>query len=194
MSATEHFNGLARALHWSMAVLVIAMLFVGVGMVASLTLRPMLLDLHRPLGIAILLLAMVRIINRLLTTTPALPADLPTWQVAGARASHWLLYALLLAMPLVGWAMVSAAGNPVVLWPGFTLPAIAAHDPTIYTVLRNTHTWLARVLFATVLLHLAAALFHAWVRRDGVFSAMARGPSGTQPHANAATDSGSTDA
>lgn len=192
MNGTVHFNALARWLHWSMAVLVLAMLFVGIGMVASMTLRPMLLDLHRPIGIAILLLALVRIINRLRSPPPALPADLPQWQVSAARASHWLLYALLFAMPLVGWAMVSAAGNPVVLWPGFTLPAIAVHDPAVYTVLRSAHAWLARLLFAAVLMHLAAALFHAWVRRDGVFSAMARGSSPTRPHASPAPVSGST--
>ena len=177
MTAPRQFNGLARLLHWSMSAMVLAMLFVGVAMVASMTLRPALLDLHRPLGIAILLLVVVRLVNRLRHRPPPLPADLPRWQVLAAHASHWLLYALLFAMPLIGWAMVSAAGNPVVLWSGFALPAIAPHDPGVYTVLRSAHAWLARLLFATVLMHLAAALFHAWVRRDGVFEAMARGPS-----------------
>ena len=175
MTAPRHFNGVARLLHWGMSVMVLAMLFVGVGMVASMTLRPMLLDLHRPLGIAILLLAVARLANRLLHRPPPLPADLPRWQAAAAHASHRALYALLFAMPLIGWAMVSAAGNPVVLWSGVALPPIAPHDPTVYTVLRTAHGWLALALFATVLAHLAAALYHAWVRRDGVFEAMARG-------------------
>lgn len=177
MTTTRHFNGLARLLHWSMSAMVLTMLFVGIAMVASITLRPTLVDLHRPLGIAILLLAVVRLVNRLMHTPPPLPADLPRWQVFAAHASHWALYTLLFAMPLIGWAMVSAAGNPVTLWSGFALPAIAPHDPTVYTVLRTAHTWLALLLFATVLAHLAAALFHAWVRRDGVFEAMARGDS-----------------
>ena len=173
--SSAHFNLLARVLHWTMALAILAMLFVGVGMVASLSLRPTLVSLHRPLGIAILLLVAVRLANRLRHPLPALPADLPAIQKAAARASHILLYALMFAMPLVGWAMVSAGGYPVTMPGGLSLPAIAPHDPTVYAVLRTAHTWLALLLFAVVLMHLAAALYHAWIRRDGVFASMARG-------------------
>lgn len=175
MSST-HFNGLARTLHWLMAAMILTMLFVGVGMVASLAHRPALLDLHRPLGLAILLLAVVRLANRLLHRPPPLPADLPRWQVAAATASHWLLYALMFAMPLIGWSMLSAGGYPVELFAGLSLPPIAPHDAALYGWLRLAHGLLAKLLFATVLLHLAAALFHAWIRRDGVFRSMARSP------------------
>ena len=174
--ATQHFNLTARALHWSMALAIFAMLFVGIGMVASMSLRPTLVSLHRPLGIAILLLVIVRLINRLRHRPPPLPADLPALQVFAAKASHWLLYTLMFAMPLVGWSMVSASGFPVTMFAGFALPPIAPHNATVYAVLRSAHTWLAFLLFATVLMHLAAALFHAWVRRDGVFPSMATSP------------------
>lgn len=173
----RHFNLTARVLHWSMAVLILAMLFVGIGMVASMSWRPTLVSLHRPLGIAILLLVIVRLFNRLGHRPPPLPADLPAVQVLAARASHWLLYALMFAMPLIGWSMLSAGGYPVTMFKGFALPPIAPHDATVYAVLRTAHTWLALLLFATVLMHLAAALYHAWVRRDEVFPSMARGPS-----------------
>ncbi|MGN6329279.1 MAG: cytochrome b [Rhodanobacter sp.] len=175
MNRATHFNLTARLLHWSMAVLIVTMLFVGIGMVASMSWRPGLVSLHRPLGIAILLLAIVRLLNRLRHRPPPLPADLPAVQALAARASHWLLYALMFAMPLVGWSMLSAGGYPVTMFKGFALPPIAPHNATVYAVLRGAHTWLALLLFATVLAHLAAALFHAWVRRDGVFAAMARG-------------------
>ncbi|MEO7068843.1 MAG: cytochrome b [Rhodanobacter sp.] len=173
---TKHFNLTARVLHWSMALAILAMLFVGIGMVASISLRPTLVGLHRPLGIAILLLVIVRLFNRLRHRPPALPLDLPPVQVFAAKASHWLLYTLMFAMPLVGWSMVSASGFPVIMFAGFALPPIAPHNATVYAVLRSAHTWLALLLFATVLMHLAAALFHAWVRRDGVFPSMATGP------------------
>lgn len=173
--STGHFNALARALHWTMAALILAMLFIGVVMVSSLTERPWLIGLHRPLGIAIGFLAVVRLANRLSRRTPPLPADLPALQAFAAHASHWLLYALMLALPLVGWAMVSAGGFPVTLFAGLAVPAIAPHDATWYAVLRQTHGALAAVLFLVILAHLAGALYHAWVRRDGVFSAMARG-------------------
>lgn len=174
-NASGHFNLTARVLHWLMAAMILTMLFVGVGMVASVSQRPWLLQLHRPLGIAILLLAIVRLGNRLRHRPPPLPTDLPWWQKTAALASHWLLYALMLAMPLLGWSMLSAGGYPIVLWPGVQLPPIAPHSPALYAWLRSAHGWLAYLLFATVLGHLCAALFHAWVRRDGVFSSMARG-------------------
>ncbi|WP_040233545.1 cytochrome b, partial [Xanthomonas citri] len=91
MSRRTHFNLPARVLHWLMAAMILTMLFVGVGMVASVTQRPWLIDLHRPLGIAILILAMLRLINRLRNRPPPLPADLPAWQKAAAIASHWLV-------------------------------------------------------------------------------------------------------
>ena len=69
-----HFNLLARVLHWTMAVMIVAMLFIGVTMVASLHLRPMLIDLHRPLGVAIFVLVLLRLYNRLRHRPPALPA------------------------------------------------------------------------------------------------------------------------
>ena len=172
---SRHFNLTARVLHWCMALMILTMLFVGIGMVSSVSLRPTLISLHQPLGIAILLLVIVRLINRLLHPPPALPADLPAVQVLAAKASHWLLYALMFAMPLLGWSMLSAGAYPVTMFNGFTLPAIAPHNATLYAVLRSAHTWLALLLFAVVLMHLAAALFHAWVRRDGVFASMARG-------------------
>ena len=195
MSQSAHFNLTARVLHWTMALMILAMLFVGIGMVASISLRPTLVSLHRPLGIAILLLVIVRLFNRWRHPPPPLPADLPPIQVFAAKASHWLLYGLMFAMPLVGWSMLSAGGYPVTMFAGFQLPPIAPHDPTLYAVLRSAHTVLALLLFATVLMHLSAALFHAWVRRDGVFESMARGP-GSPPEttqapvisANNATD------
>jgi len=174
--STGHFNLLARVLHWTMALMILAMLFIGVTMVASLHLRPMLVDVHRPLGIAIGLLVLLRLYNRLRHRPPPLPADLPWWQALAAKTSHWLLYTLMLAMPLIGWSMLSAGGYPIVLWSGMNLPAIAPHSPAVYTALRSAHSLLAYVLFATVLLHIGAALYHAWVRRDGVFPSMARGP------------------
>ncbi|MGV8923619.1 MAG: cytochrome b [Thermomonas sp.] len=188
MSQSAHFNLTARILHWTMALMILAMLFVGIGMVASISLRPTLVSLHRPLGIAILLLVILRLWNRLRHPPPPLPADLPKIQVFAAKASHWLLYALMFAMPLVGWSMLSAGGYPVTMFKGFALPPITPHDPVVYAALRTAHTWLALLLFATVLMHLSAALFHAWVRRDGVFESMARGPAPLPAQAMAANE------
>ena len=168
------FAPLARALHWLMAVLILAMLFIGVGMVSTVApAHQWLLALHKPLGVAILVLALARLVVRWRNAPPPLPEDLPTLQRFAAKASHWLLYALMLAMPLIGWAMLSAAGEPVILGASLRLPSILPADPVAFALLRHAHAWLAYLLFATILLHLAAALYHGLIRRDGVFESMA---------------------
>lgn len=168
-----HFNRTARWLHWSMAAMISAMLFIGAGMVSSLTLRPLLIDIHRPLGLLILLLALLRLRHRYRHPPPPLPDGLPPAQVLAARLSHVALYALMLAMPLLGWAMSSAGGYPVTMPGGWLVPAVLPQDPALYSLLRTAHGVLGYMLFALVLLHVAGALYHAWVRRDGVFEAMA---------------------
>ncbi|MBC3374395.1 cytochrome b [Pseudomonas sp. SWRI92] len=178
MNAPRHFTALARLLHWLMALMIIAMLFIGAGMVASVSERhEWLLQLHKPLGIAILLLVMVRLVVRFTTRTPPLPADLPGWQALAAKASHVLLYALMLILPLLGWSMISAAGDPVMLSESLRLPSILPADAQTFALLRKAHGYLAYLLFLTVLVHLAAALFHGWVRRDEVLDSMLRGKS-----------------
>jgi cytochrome b561 len=176
MNAPRHFAPLARLLHWLMALMIIAMLFIGAGMVASVSERhAWLLQLHKPLGIAILLLVIVRLVVRFTRRTPPLPADLPGWQVLAAKASHVLLYALMLILPLLGWSMISAAGDPVMLSESLRLPSILPADAQTFAWLRKAHGYLAYLLFLTVLVHLAAALFHGWVRRDEVLGSMLRG-------------------
>jgi cytochrome b561 len=171
-----HFALLARLLHWLMALMIIAMLFIGAGMVTSVSERhEWLIHLHKPLGIAILALVIVRLLVRLTTRQPPLPADLPGWQVLAAKASHLLLYALMLVLPLLGWAMISASGEPVMLSTTLQLPAIVPADAQLFALLRKAHGYLAYLLFLTVLLHLAAALFHGWIRRDEVLDSMLRG-------------------
>jgi cytochrome b561 len=174
--ARTYFSPLARLLHWTMAPLIVAMLFIGVGMVASVSrAHNTLVAIHKPLGIALLLLVVLRVGVRLTRGSPPLPDDMPTPQRLAAKASHLVLYVLMAAMPLIGWAMLSAAGYPVTLYGPLHLPPIAPHNVELFALLRALHTWLAFALFATVLLHLAAALFHGLIRRDGVFSSMARG-------------------
>ena len=125
--------------------------------------------------IAILLLLVLRIGVRLKRGSPPLPDDMPAPQRVVAKLSHLVLYALMLAMPLIGWSMLSAEGYPVTLFGAVHLPAVMPHDVRLFAALRALHTYLALALFLTVLGHLAAALFHGLIRRDGVFSSMARG-------------------
>jgi cytochrome b561 len=174
-TARTHFSLPSRLLHWLMAAMILAMLFIGAGMVASVSERHQwLVSIHKPLGIAVLVLAAVRLAVRLVRGAPPLPADLPAWQKLVAHGSHVLLYALMFLLPLVGWGMLSAGGYPVVAGP-LRLPPILPADPLLFALLRKGHTVLAYLLFLTFLAHLGAALFHGLIRRDGVLSSMARG-------------------
>lgn len=171
---TIYFALPARILHWLMAALILAMLFIGAGMVSTVTsIYPDLLAIHRPLGIAILLLVAVRLAVRLTHRPPPLPADLPPLQAAAATGAHYVLYALMIALPLIGWAMQSAGGYPIVMWKGFELPPLLPHDIVVYGWLREAHALLAYAFFLLILGHLMAALVHALIRRDGVFESMA---------------------
>ena len=173
------FTPLQRALHWVMAICILAMLFVGVGMVS--TIKPeylTLVSIHKPLGIVILVLAVLHLIVRWHYGAPPLPSDMPEPMKLAARLSHVLFYLLMIAMPLIGWTMLSTADYPVVV-AGIQLPAILPPNPELHSMLWNSHRLLAFCFFALILVHLAAALFHALVRRDGVFDAMAPLPAHT---------------
>ena len=124
--AVAQFPLALRLVHWLMAAMVVAMLFIGVGMVSTVSeMRTWLIDLHKPLGILILCLAALRVCLRLTHPAPPLPDDLPIWQKAAAHASHLVLYALMFALPLVGWTMLSAGGYPIALFGSIHLPPIA---------------------------------------------------------------------
>ena len=169
----QRFTPLQRLLHWLMALCILAMLFIGVGMVSTVMPKYLaLVSIHKPLGIAILVLALVRLVVRLRSGAPSLPADLPEPMKLAAHLSHYALYALMIGMPLIGWAMLSTAEYPVVLFGGVHLPPILEQSDSLHTLLWAAHFYLAFVFFAVILLHVAAALFHALVRRDGVFDAM----------------------
>jgi cytochrome b561 len=169
----RRFTPLQRLLHWLMAVCILAMLFIGVGMESTVMPKYLtLVSIHKPLGIAILVLALIRLVVRLRYGAPPLPADLPGPIKLGAELSHYALYALMIGMPLIGWAMLSSAAYPIVLYGGVHLPPILPQSDSMHALLWDAHFYLAFAFFALILAHIAAALFHLLVRRDGVFEAM----------------------
>ncbi len=166
----------SRILHWLMAPMVIAQLFIGVTMIASLSYYPLLLAIHRPLGVLILAFAVVRLVNRL---THRLPPFLATMSPAERRIATWseyLLYALLLVQPLTGWATLSAARFPITMLGPVRLPGIAPHNIDVFAVLRECHGVFAFLLFATFTAHMCAVLFHTLVLRDRLLDRMALWP------------------
>ena len=173
MIRDQRFTPAQRLLHWLMAACILAMLFIGVGMVSTVMPKYLaLVSIHKTLGVAILVLALIRLALRLRFGAPRLPPDLPEPIKLAAHASHLAFYALMIGMPLLGWGMLSAAGYPVVLLGGLRLPAILPQSASVHALLWNTHFYLAFAFFALILVHVAAALLHALVRRDHVFETM----------------------
>jgi cytochrome b561 len=169
---TARFAWSSRILHWVMAAMIVAMFFIGVSMVASLVEYHTLVSIHRPLGIAVLLVAIVRLINRQLQPLPPFLETMSTWERRVATASERALYTLMFALPLVGWGMLSAARVPVVMAGSVVLPPILPQSTALYTVLRTAHTLLAYLFFFTFMGHLSAVLFHTIVLRDGLLRRM----------------------
>src|SRR5437764_8293226 len=131
------FTAFSRLLHWTVAVMVLTMLCIGVAMVASLESYHVLVSIHRPLGIAILILVVVRFVNRLLNPPPPFPATMSRAECLAATASEFTMYGLMFVLPLVGWGMLSAARYPIILYGSLHLPFILPHDATLYAMLRK---------------------------------------------------------
>jgi len=168
----RQFTLFTRLLHWTMAAMVLTMLGVGVAMVASLTNYHVLVSIHRPLGIAILVLVVVRFVNRQLSPLPPFPDTMSAAERWVAWASELLMYGLMFVLPLVGWGMLSAARYPIVLYGPLHLPPILPHNIVLYSVLRKAHTILAYLFILTFLAHFGAILFHTLIVRDGILRRM----------------------
>jgi cytochrome b561 len=166
------FTALSRLLHWTMAAMVLTMLSIGVAMVASLADYHELVSIHRPLGIAILILVVVRFVNRQLSSLPPFPPTMSRAERLAATASELTMYFLMFTLPLIGWGMLSAARYPIVLYGSLHLPFILPHNAMLYAVLRKAHTILAYLFFLTFLAHFGAILFHTLIVRDGILKRM----------------------
>ena len=169
----RQFTAFSRLLHWTMAGMVLTMLCIGVAMYVSLANYHVLVSIHRPLGIAILILVVVRFVNRLLNPPPPFPTTMPHAERLAATASEYTMYGLMFVLPLVGWGMLSAARYPVVLYGSLHLPFILPHDAMLYAVLRKAHTVLAYLFFLMFIAHFGAILFHRLIVRDGLLKRMA---------------------
>jgi cytochrome b561 len=172
MTELKQFTVLSRVLHWLTAVLVFAALFVGFVMVNSVASYAQLIVVHRTLGALVLLVMVVRVINRARHHPPAWPPTIGSLEGRLVGLSEKLLYALLLLQPLVGWAMLSAAGGPVVVFGSVHLPRIAPFDAQVYWILRQAHSVIAYTLVAVIAAHISAVLLHTLTLRHRLIERM----------------------
>jgi cytochrome b561 len=180
MTATPptRYGTVAMTLHWLIAFSIIGLLIVGKYMVDLPNEDPnkfALYQLHKSFGISVLVLTVLRIVWRLSHAVPALPAGMPAWQRWGAHLSHFGLYALMLAIPLSGWAVVSSSslGIPTLLFGTAELPNLpVATDRDTHEFFEGAHEILGNLMILLLIVHVAAALKHHFVDRDTVFRRM----------------------
>jgi cytochrome b561 len=161
------YNGVAIALHWIIAALVIGNLALGLSMV-PMRISPTKINAylwHKSIGTTIFLLASLRVVWRLSFGHPP-PVPMPAWQARAAAYSHALLYILLLVIPLSGWLYSSATGVQVLYLGQIPLPDLVPKDKALADTLRRVHVSLNTTMAAIVVLHVAAALKHHWIERD----------------------------
>lgn len=180
---SDRYSHGAIALHWLMALLLIGMLVMGWTMAAEDLLpnsqRFPLYQLHKSFGITLLFLSLMRLIWRLTHRPPALPNTMKAWERMAAQTVHILFYVLMIAMPLSGWALVSAStlGIPTMVfglfqWPHLPWLTNLPNQSAVADLTKEIHELFAYGLVALLALHLAAALKHHFIAKDGTLARM----------------------
>jgi cytochrome b561 len=167
----------ARFFHWLTAALIFMMIPFGIimGRLDPGPLQDLLFNLHRSIGATLLPLVILRLFWRFQHPPPPLPADIPAIQRAAAHASHRTLYVLLIAQPLLGWIATSAYRAPITVFWLFVLPPIWPENRALSEILFVLHQLIGIALAALVLVHVSAALFHHFARKDRILMRMITG-------------------
>ena len=176
MVGERRYTRVAIAFHWTIAVLIIVNLALGLlHEQFAQPIRSEMIDLHKPIGILVLLLSIGRLGWRLANPAPPLPAETPAWEKGLAHLVHWTLYAFMIVMPLTGWWFTSAGERkyPISAFGLFQIPYLPVHVGGGAT--HQAHVVLGWAMLVLVLFHIAAALRHQWVKRDVVLDRMLPG-------------------
>jgi cytochrome b561 len=173
-NSPTQYGAPARFFHWAIAILVIVtipiawtMLRVGEG-----PLQNLLFVVHESIGLSIFTLAILRVIWRFIEPPPALPASVPPGRALIAHINHWLLYLVIFLMPVTGYLSVVAGGYPLNFFALFNVPRLVEKHESLAKFTESVHLALQYAVYALVLLHVAAALHHHLVQRDGVLRRM----------------------
>jgi cytochrome b561 len=184
-NSERRYGAVAIALHWVMALLLTALVALGLYMtslpdVGFDTWKIRLILYHKQLGMLALMLVFLRLIWRLGNVLPHLVESLPDWQKVLARFVHLCFYGLMLALPITGWLMSSATGIPVSVLGLFTLPDLVPYDDRLFHTLVEMHRYLGYALIVCMAAHIGAALRHHLLLRDHTLKKMLPGSDATQ--------------
>lgn len=177
-NTSSSWGSVSRAFHWVLGFAIIGMLAYGAWM-NHIPARPdrfFYRSIHADIGYVVLLLTVLRLIWRGVNPTPELPADTTRWQRILARVSHGALYAVTILVAMLGWAHSGARDKNYSDWFGlFRVPQFTSPDKATADAFEDRHIFFAYVLLALVVLHLGAALWHHFVKRDRVTARMIDG-------------------
>ena len=163
-----------RVLHWTMAVAILIAIPGGIvmGSLPPGGLQNNVYDLHKSLGVLVLVLAIVRIVVKRRNGVPAPASGLPAWQVMASTSVHHALYALMVVVPALGFVANSFYGAPIPFFWLFTIPTFTPHNEDIAGAIFSVHTALAILFSLLIAVHIAAALYHRYALKDAVFARM----------------------
>lgn len=173
----QRYSKVAIAFHWAIALMIIGLIVFGILMTNPNTPnRFMLYQLHKSFGIIVLILSVLRLVWRLKHKPPALPDGMKSWEMAAAKFTHIAFYVVMIGMPLLGWAMVSASTLPIgtelfwiIPWPDIPL---MPESKALEDVFKILHKNIGKLTIVLILLHVGAALKHHFVNNDGVLARM----------------------
>lgn len=179
---TRGYGLIMRVLHWSMAAIMITMILAGIYMVngpwngefpAS---RSWLYDYHRGMGFVLMILVIIRLMAYRFTTPPSpLPASVSPAQRLVSKSVHFIIYASLIIHPLFGWVATNIWGvKNIPVFGMFNLPPLAEKNRELGNLLLEWHGYMGFAIAALIVLHVAAALYHHMVLKDGVLTRMTR--------------------
>jgi len=173
----QRYDRVAIALHWVMALAIITMIVMGLVMedVRPIGLRIQVYQFHKSLGLTVLFLSLVRLGWRLAHPAPSYPAHMKPWEKLAAHATHWGLYALMVAMPLSGWLLISTGSNkfPTLYFGLFNVPKLdffGEASKAVHHYAAQAHELLPNIAIAMLVLHVLAALKHHFLDRDNVLT------------------------
>jgi cytochrome b561 len=172
------YSASAKAMHWAVAIAVVALLLSGPAMKRLLPEGPprdWLYDQHEALGALVLIVMVVRLARRLLFGAPAPDATISRFDRLAALAAQYALYLLLFVVPVLGWAGTNAYGDPVSVFGLFDFPRILGKDTPLSDRIFVWHLYGGLVVAAIAALHAAGGLYHGLVKRDGVLARMLPG-------------------
>jgi cytochrome b561 len=172
-NASQRYGLIMRLLHWLIALTIITQIIIAIAM-ENIT-GPIVRDLyfvHKSLGLTLLSLGTLFVAWRVFNKSPALSNPIPIWQRYAANIVHFLLYCLILIMPLSGWLMSSAAGYPPSFWGWFTVAAPLEQSQTVADFFGSVHEVCAWIMSALIIIHILAALKHALINKDDVLKQM----------------------